>query len=125
VRHVHAQKQYLEVKVFDLRYDAISWCPVFNCKSHTYKLLTRRASSLRKTLITEMRVSCQEWPKEIRLDAVNGDDVMYNEELAATEAAKRAFHVMNHTEDRPSWKTKDALLEATNLVVWVLRGCGG
>jgi hypothetical protein len=79
---------------------------------------------LRKTL-TEMRVSCQEWPKEIRLDAVNGDDVMCKEELAVAEAAKRAFQVMNHTEDRPSWKTKDALLEATKLVVWVLRGCRG
>lgn len=76
------------------------------------------------TILAERRVSSQEWPKDIRLDVVNGDNVMDKEELAA-EAAKRAFQVMNPTVDNPSWKTKDAMLEATKLVLWVLRGCRG
>ena len=105
-------------------------CCMSRCETCVYDLYIASLRRYRQdmmtlyTILAERRVSSQEWPKDIRLDVVNGDNVMDKEELAA-EAAKRAFQVMNPTVDNPSWKTKDAMLEATKLVLWVLRGCRG
>lgn len=70
-------------------------------------------------------MSYQEWPVEIRLHVTDGVNDMDKEELAATETAKRAFRAMDDAEEKITWSPKDTWLEATKLVVWVLRGCRG
>jgi hypothetical protein len=75
--------------------------------------------------LSEMRVSNQEWPLEIRTDGNHDEDTMDKEAVAATDAANRAFQEMKYAEKSQSWITRDAWLEATKLAVWVLRGCRG
>lgn len=79
---------------------------------------------LRQTFV-KMQLSPQEWPIEIRLDDTQSEDTMDKVQLAAAEAAQRAFRGMNHIEERQSWKTRRLGLEVVKIVVWVLLGCQG